>query len=71
MEISTTPRRTALRMGPLLLALLVGGCAGFEPYEPRDEREEGPQTGLISGEAGEFVILRRSDERAAGHKAKK
>jgi len=38
---------------------LVNGCAGMEPYEPRDHREEGPEQGLISGEAGEFVIFRR------------
>lgn len=43
----------------LLIASLVSGCAGLEPYEPRDDREEGPKQGLISGEAGEFVIRRQ------------
>jgi len=43
----------------LTAVLVVSGCAGMEPYEPRDERREGPRKGLISGEAGEFVIYRR------------
>jgi hypothetical protein len=42
-----------------LLALLCAGCTGWAPFEPRDEREEGPKAGLFSGEAGEFVIYRR------------
>ena len=46
-------------MALLVMALLVNGCAGLEPYEARDHREEGPEHGLISGEAGEFVIFRR------------
>jgi hypothetical protein len=39
--------------------LLIGGCSGLEPYEPRDDREEGPKKGLISGDTGEFVIYER------------
>ena len=50
--------RRVLRCGPLLVALLVTGCAGMEPYEPRDEREEGPKQGLFSGPDGEFVLIR-------------
>ena len=46
----------------MLMALLVCGCAGIEPYEPRDHREEGPQKGLFSGSEGEFVILRKADD---------
>ena len=42
--------------------MLVIGCAGIEPYEPRDNREEGPQKGLFSGSEGEFVIFRKADE---------
>jgi hypothetical protein len=45
------------------LALFCVGCAGWAPYEPRDERVEGPKEGLFSGEAGEFVIYRRSAKR--------
>jgi hypothetical protein len=71
MSIYGTATRTPARLMPLLVALLIGGCAGLEPYEHRDEREEGPRAGLISGEAGEFVIFRRSDEQETSNKAKK
>jgi hypothetical protein len=48
---------------PALLALcLAAGCTGFEPYEPRNDRVEGPDRGLVSGEAGEFVIYREDEE---------
>ncbi|MGD1983314.1 MAG: hypothetical protein PVF93_05355 [Chromatiaceae bacterium] len=55
----------------MAVALLITACAGFEPFEHRDEREEGPRAGLISGEAGEFVILRRSSETEGDEKADK
>ena len=41
----------------VLLALAVSAC-GMEPYEPRNNREEGPKSGLLTGEQGEFVIFR-------------
>jgi hypothetical protein len=52
--------RRKLRAGAaLLLALVaVAGCSGIEPYEPRNNREEGPKSGLLTGEQGEFVIFR-------------
>ena len=62
MGISKTHRRKALLISLLLLILLVAGCAGIEPYEPRNNREEGPQKGLFSGSEGEFVIYRKADE---------
>lgn len=62
MGISSTHGRKALWVAPLLAALLVSGCAGIEPYEARDYREEGPEQGLFSGEAGEFVIWRKDSE---------
>jgi len=40
----------------LLVVLLFLGCSGLKPYEPRNNREEGPPQGLITGPAGEFVI---------------
>jgi hypothetical protein len=40
-----------------LVGLLVVGCAGTEPYEPRNDREEGPEKGLFTGSQGEWVIL--------------
>ena len=62
MGIFKTHSRKALWIGPLVVALLVTGCAGIEPYEPRDHREEGPEKGLFSGSEGEFVSLRKADE---------
>jgi hypothetical protein len=46
--------------------LLVGGCAGWERFEPRDDREAGPKQGLFSGESAEFVIYSRGEEEDAG-----
>ena len=69
MGISRMYRRNALWTGLLLAALLVGGCAGIEPYEPRDHREEGPEMGLVSGSDGEFVIYRKADAPDTGGEA--
>ena len=71
MAISRTHIRKALWIGPLLIALLVLGCAGIKPYEPRDYREEGPQKGLFTGSKGEFVIFRKADEPETGSEAGK
>ena len=53
------------------MALLVAGCAGITPYEPRDHREEGPEKGLFTGSEGEFVIFRKADEPVTGSEAGK
>ena len=71
MGISRTLRRKTLWIGLLLVALLVTGCAGIEPYEPRDTREEGPKRGLISGPEGEFVIYRKADEPGTNNESSK
>ena len=42
----------------LLTVVVMAGCAGIEPYEPRNNREEGPEKGLFTGSQGEWVILR-------------
>ena len=60
-----------LWIGPLLVALLVTGCAGIKPYEPRDNREEGMEKGLFTGSEGEFVIYRKVDESETGSEASK
>jgi hypothetical protein len=49
----------------------MAGCAGIEPYEPRNNREEGPEKGLFTGSEGEFVILRKADEPKKGSEDKK
>jgi len=57
MGVPRTPARRVLRYGLLLVASMVTGCAGMEPYEARDEREKGPKQGLFSGSDGEFVLI--------------
>ena len=42
----------------MLFALLVLAGCGMEPYEPRNAREEGPESGLLTASDGEFVIFR-------------
>ena len=71
MAILIRHRGKALWIGPLLVALLVTGCAGIKPYEPRDHREEGPEKGLFTGSEGEFVIFRKADEADTGGQASK
>ena len=66
MGLSRTHRRKVLWIGPLLVALLVTGCAGIKPYEPRDYREDGMEKGLFTGSKGEFVIYRKADEPEIG-----
>jgi hypothetical protein len=68
---SRTHRRKVLWIGPLLVALLVTGCAGIKPYKPRDNREEGMERGLFTGSEGAFVILRKADEPETPSKEKK
>ena len=62
-------KRIALWLGIVLVVSLVVGCAGIEPYEPRDDREEGPEKGLFTGSKGEFVIYKKADEPETGSEA--
>ena len=55
----------------MLVVLLIAGCVGIEPYEPRDYREEGPEKGLFTGSEGEFVIFRKAEEPETGGEADK
>jgi hypothetical protein len=51
-------RGKAFRIAAFMAALMIfAGCAGLEPFEPRDNREEGPKEGLFTGSQGEWVIL--------------
>jgi hypothetical protein len=66
MGVSIILRRIALWIGPLLVALLVAGCAGIKPYKPHDYREDGLKSGLFSGSKGEFIIYKKVDEPETG-----
>jgi hypothetical protein len=48
----------------LLIFVLMIGCGGIQPYEPRNHREEGPEKGLFTGSEGEWVIYRKAAEQA-------
>ena len=56
---------------PLAVLLVIAGCAGIQPYEPRNHREEGPKDGLFSGSEGEFVILEKGVGPVKGSEDKK
>jgi len=71
MSISRTDKRKTLWLGLLLMALLINGCAGIEPYEARDHREDGMEKGLFTGSEGEFIIYRKTDEPETGSEAVK
>ena len=63
MGIMSTSRVKVLGIVALLVgSLIVAGCGGIKPYEPRNNREEGPEKGLFTGSEGEFVILRKGEE---------
>jgi hypothetical protein len=55
----------------LLIVIIMAGCAGITPYEPRNNREEGPQKGLFTGSEGEWVIFRKAEEQEPGSKDQK
>ena len=46
----------------LAASLIVAGCAGIQPYNPPDYKEEPPGRGLITGSDGEFVIHSNTDQ---------
>ena len=41
----------------LFIVAVMAGCAGIQPYDPPNHREEGPEKGLFTGSQGEWVIL--------------
>ena len=54
-------RKTRWTVVLLLIMVVMAGCAGIQPYAPRNNREEGPQKGLFTGAQGEWVILRAQE----------
>jgi hypothetical protein len=51
------------RLAALLAAtMLVAGCSGIQPYNPPDDKETPPGSGLLTGPDGEFVIYRKNAE---------
>jgi hypothetical protein len=58
----------------LLTTIFLAGCSGVTPYEPRNNREEGPENGLFSGPGGVFVIspgVSKKDETEPAEQPKK
>lgn len=71
MHILGSHRPKVLCGAIFIVALLFTGCAGIEPYQPPDYREEGMKKGLFSGPEGEFVIYQKTDEADTDGEAKK
>jgi hypothetical protein len=66
MDICNRHSRSVCRAVILLLIfVLMIGCGAIQPYEPRNNREEGPEKGLFTGSEGEWVIYRKADEKAS------
>ena len=61
-DLRARGRRRKPVVGSLLALLVLAGCAGMEPYEVQNRREEGPQNGVFTGSEGEFVIFRLEDK---------
>ena len=70
MSILGSYKATVLWAAIVIVPLLFTGCAGIEPYQPRDYREEGLKKGLFTGSEGEFVIFRKAAEPKTGGEAK-
>ena len=50
--------RRLLRLIAIVVVLLGSGCSGITPDgKLRNNREEGPESGIFSGPGGEFVII--------------
>ena len=69
MSILGSYKATMLWAAIVIVPLLFTGCAGIEPYQPRDYREEGLERGLFTGSKGEFTIYQKVDEPETGGEA--
>lgn len=71
MRISDVQRRNTCWIAAIIALLLVIASCGIKPYEPRNNREEGPQQGLFTGPQGEWVIYQRVEEPESDGEEKK
>ena len=55
--------KRAIHLTLLILLVVMAGCAGIQPYDPPNHREEGPEKGLFTGSQGEWVIFRREENK--------
>lgn len=55
----------------LLMWLFFMGCSSITPYQPRNNREEGPERGVFTGSKGEFVIPVPGESAKEDEKSKK
>lgn len=59
---SLSIRRLCMASVLLTVLLITGGCSGITPGgQLRNNREEGPESGLFSGPAGEFILVAPGD----------
>ena len=49
--------------GLAIMAFCLAGC-GMQPFDLPNNREEGPEKGLLTGAQGEFVIYRSGEKPA-------
>lgn len=54
----------------MLIVVVMAGCAGIKPYDPPNNREEGPEKGLFTGSQGEWVILGPKAPQTGGEEKK-
>ena len=69
MAVCRTYNRIILCLFSLVAVLLISSCAGVEPYDPPNYREEPPVQGLLTGEEGGFVIYQKAEEPETGREA--
>ena len=60
--LTAMSRRWRTGAALMLVLLAVASCSGIEPYEVRNRREEGPESGVLTGSEGEFVIFRYGEK---------
>jgi hypothetical protein len=57
MTVHDPARRTAKKLCAVTFLLVsLAGCFSFQPFEPRNHREEGPDRGIFTGRRGAFEL---------------